>query len=547
MRNYGKMIFVMILGTLMSQSLMAEVIHPIDYPFNPTAEKNPFHLTFSAQTRKKFNMSKGAIRTAMKNSPDWANMDERIRSKISKNMKNFYQLHWDYLSLYWDKEKGISIVATVKQPSRIYLNRTRFNGPEDMAFEFSRTQPINAKTKRPYFELTPELLVKLEEETGTQLTQEQKNWLSDYASVLNENFHYFYGESFFAFQDVIGEVDKSELIGRFYPNKLFLKEEQELFVPTVDQERNFLYLKLIATMSEQKQAEVLKMLIGLPQNKEERETLLNDTERLLTEYGMKKHEKTVTKIVKELKKNNLDDRKEQILLNKLFSIIEKSRFKYVLYSRYMQTSTDTLEQIMPYVSDRNQKLAEQVRHDLERVDEIHANKKKIGAVIGRPLYHYDKVMKDFSVDSSNCVGQGESRILLPGKVYDMVPYANATRREIVMVLNARASHYSKIFDCFVDMMNDVYHFAQEKGADMDALQNNDTAFEKAVYLLSAQAIGACHQIVNDDYTKVVASHNNVKYDDARSLAEKIKLKPFNAHSVIRNKIPNQGKTKELQR
>lgn len=547
MRKYSKMFFVMIMGTLMSQSLMAEVLHPIDYSFNPTAEKNPAQLLLSEKARKKFNMSKGAIRSAMKSSPDWENMDERLRSKLSKNMKNFYQIDWDYCSLYWDKDKGISVVSTVNQPSRIYFNRTRFNGPEDMAFELARTLPINEKTNRPYFDLTPELLVKLEEQTGTKLTPEQKDWLSAYASVLNENFHYFYGEPFFMFQDVMDEVDKSELIGRFYPNKLFLKAEQELFVPTVEQERNFLYLKLIETMSESKQDEVLKMLIGLPEDKEMRKVLLDDTERLLTEPGMKKYKKTVEKIVKELKKNNLDARKEKVLLNKLFPIMKKSRFKYDLFARYMQTTPDALGQIMPFVSEKHQGLVKQVKSDLDRIDEIYANKIKIGSVLGRPLYNYDRVMKNFSLMSSNCHGKGESRVTLPGNVQDTVLYSNATRGSLVLILNSRYTQLANVGVSFLQMTEDINTLAKEQGVDMTNPQNNRTAFKQAIYMLSSQAIDACNQVMDHKYTKEVIQYNVTDFGEERRMSEKIKLKPFNVRTITNHKTPMQCEIKEMER
>ncbi len=547
MRRYSKMFFVMIFGSLMSQSLMAENLCPLDYPFNPTSEKNPFHLSLSEKARKSFNLSKGAIRSLVKNSPKYATMDERIRSKISRNSKNFYQLDWDYVSLYWDKDKGVSIVGTVNSPSAIYVNRTRFNGPEDMAHELARTEPINMRTNRPYFELTPELLIKLEEQTNTKLTQEQKDLLRDYASVLNENFHYFFGEPFFVFQDVINELDKSELIGRFFPNKLYMKKGQEYFVPSVEQERNFLYLKLIGTLSASKQKEVIQQLFRLPEDKTIRENLLNDTERLLTEFGMKKYEKTVVKIVKELKKENLNEKKETALLKKLLPIIDKSRFKYDLYSRYLQPREDTLEQIMLLVDDKNQKVAEQIQYDIERVAEIHKNKMKIGSVLGRPLYNYDKVMRQFSVASSNCQGRGESKILLADGNYDTVYYSNATQANLVIIFNSRYAQLGKVGVSFSQLVQDIQTYAKEQKVDLSDINNNSTAFGQAMYLLSKQASTACVQVLQDEYTKEVIKFTGLRLDDKRSMAEKIKLKPFNSQMLVDKKVRKQRENKELER
>ncbi len=535
---FYKLAKVLSTALLITQPLMAEVVFPVDYPFNPTTtEEIPAALRIPKRILQK---STNHIYNALKNSPDWIDLNKELKAKILKNRNNFAQVSFDMYSFYWDKENGVHIVGGgLKSPS-IHFQRTKLNYPEDMAFELQRTAAINKNTKRPYFELTPQFLQTLETQTNTQLSTEQRHWLNDYAAVLNENFHFFYGERFFWFHDVIKEVEYRNLMGRYYPIKFFLRAEQELFIPSVEQEANFLYLKLIDVLPKKQQIEVLKKLVDLPKDKKTREKLLNDTERLLTEPGMKKYSKVVVNAVKELKNHRLPTVRKQVLLHSLLPIIEKSRFKYELHSRYIHPSPDTLKYITKLLPDNHKALAQQVSHDLERIDEIYENKMEIGMIIGRPVYNLDKVFvnRPCTLLGSMCHGFTTTRVLLPDIGAIEVASPDAHKAGDINILNARSSQMEQIGPCFLEMMKDIDYLAKEHHVYLDDIHANKTAFSLAMAHLSCQAIAACHQVLESDYANNFLFKENIEFmmsksgrhgtdiGKERSLAEAIPLKPY---------------------
>lgn len=542
---FNKLAKVLTTTFLITQPSMADVVYPVDYPFNPTSEKLPIYLTLSKKTQQKFEAASPThIYKVITNSRDWEKLDKELRSKVLKNKKNFAQVDFEIYSLYWDKENGIHILAAGLERPTIHFQRTMLNRPEDMAFELQRTAAINKKTNRPYFELTPQFLRTLEKQTNNKLTTEQRDWLTDYASVLNENFHFFYGERFFWFHDVIKEVNKRNLMGRYFPRKFFLRAEQELFIPSIKQETNFLYLKLINTLPQKEQANILKSLIDLPSDNQERINLLNDTERLLTEPGMKKHSKQVTLLIKALKREDLDTKQRKSLLANLLPIIQQSRFKYDLYSRYIQTTPRTLEKIISLVPANHKTLVEQIRHDLARIDEIYENKMKIGTVIGRPVYNLDKVFanRQCTLLNSLCHGATDTRVTLPANGTITVTSPDAGDAGITM-LNARSSQLGNIGPSFIEMIKDIDFLAKEHDVCLDDIHKNKTAFTLAMAHLSCQAINACYQVLESDYACNFLYKENIELimsksgkhgidiGKERSLAEAIQLQPYDPTQI----------------
>ena len=172
---------------------------------------------------------------------------------------------------------------------------------------------------------------------------------------------------------------------------------------------------------------------------------------------------------------------------------------------------------------------------------------KIGSVLGRPLYNYDKVMRQFSVASSNCQGRGESKILLADGNYDTVYYSNATQANLVIIFNSRYAQLGKVGVSFSQLVQDIQTYAKEQKVDLSDINNNSTAFGQAMYLLSKQASTACVQVLQDEYTKEVIKFTGLRLDDKRSMAEKIKLKPFNSQMLVDKKVRKQRENKELER
>ena len=86
---FNKLAKVLTTTFLITQPSMADVVYPVDYPFNPTSEKIPVYLTLSKKTQQKFEAASPThIYKVIKNSRDWENLDKELRSKVLKNKKN---------------------------------------------------------------------------------------------------------------------------------------------------------------------------------------------------------------------------------------------------------------------------------------------------------------------------------------------------------------------------------------------------------------------------------------------------------------------------
>lgn len=94
-------------------------------------------------------------------------------------------------------------------PLRIY--------PDSFLFSYKKEEPINPATGKPWIFLSATILKKIQKETQQMLSEDDKQYLKDILSILNENFHYYYGMEF------VSPAERQEytidLVGKLLPRK----------------------------------------------------------------------------------------------------------------------------------------------------------------------------------------------------------------------------------------------------------------------------------------------------------------------------------------
>lgn len=501
---YKKPVVLGILGLLIGQ-LNARTVYLIDLPKNQSD-------TISPQTKRSFKSREiyklnevprtpAEIAEILKNSEEYRLMDPQIKKWVDSNEKNYIGLGGREAVLYYDQESGIEVGMQV---NIIFVHLAAITRPEAMAFDYTYTEPVHPKTKQPYFHLTGKQLKEYETATGITLTPDEKHWLRDLESVLNENIHYFYGEPFVNLAKVVPDKDRRLLIGTYLPPRMLATQELETFIPTQEMEAGRLWLRLADSVSKEKQKAVITYLMRLPEEAEAKKTLLADTDRWLTEFGTSEAtKKAVDRLIPALAKAT-DSKTEKKLLKELYPLIDQSRYRLELFSRYIQSPKETtrfLEQIQKYVKDK--KIMVQTQADLERVDQIYANKLSFGQELGRPLYHHWQYVKRVSKGgTADCMDHGTMWIFLKDSKKQTVwtfnrAYPGPYNTGIHLNLAEKASQTYLCPYEINQMSEGLKKIAAEKGVDVTDETANSTAFQRALYNINHQV-----QFVSEQLQKI---------------------------------------------
>lgn len=181
-------------------------------------EYNPSKRTVSGRlgTRKR---SVPAMYSRYKKASNYEDVHPAFKALIEQNCKN-YRDYGGRSLLYLNEEDGFGLYET---GGTILLYRSRFFG-DDAAWTYQKEPAINPQTDRPWIELSASEL-KTVMRGSKKMDEPDQEFLKDLLSILNENFHYFYGMQLVD----LGRdpnVDPAQLMGKFVPTKFFLFDKQ---------------------------------------------------------------------------------------------------------------------------------------------------------------------------------------------------------------------------------------------------------------------------------------------------------------------------------
>ena len=148
-------------------------------------------------------------------------MHPTIREWVDNYRKHYFQDSPKSVVLYNDNENGIQIrmysQASNKENALIVFARTKFF-EDDVLWEYKKEPAINPQTGRPWIELSASEL-RTAMRGGKKMDEPDQQFLKDVLSILNENFHYFYGMQLVD----LGrnpDLNPEELIGKIIPQKV---------------------------------------------------------------------------------------------------------------------------------------------------------------------------------------------------------------------------------------------------------------------------------------------------------------------------------------
>lgn len=181
-------------------------------------EYNPSERTVSGRlgTRKR---SVPTMYSRYKKASNYEDVHPAFKALIEQNRKN-YRDYGGRSLLYLNEEDGFGLYET---GGTILLYRSRFFG-DDAAWTYQKEPAINPQTDRPWIELSASEL-KTVMRGGKKMDEPDQEFLKDVVSILNENFHYFYGMQLVD----LGRdpnVDPAQLMGKFVPTKFFLFDKE---------------------------------------------------------------------------------------------------------------------------------------------------------------------------------------------------------------------------------------------------------------------------------------------------------------------------------
>ena len=183
-----------------------------------TCEYNPSERTVSGRlgTRKR---AVPTMYSRYKKASNYDNVHPAFKALIEQNRNNYREDGGRSL-LYLNEEDGFGLYET---GGTILLYRSRFFG-DDAAWTYQKEPAINPQTDRPWIELSASEL-KTVMRGGKKMDEPDQEFLKDVLSILNENFHYFYGMQLVD----LGRdpnVDPAQLMGKFVPTKFFLFDKE---------------------------------------------------------------------------------------------------------------------------------------------------------------------------------------------------------------------------------------------------------------------------------------------------------------------------------
>ena len=189
-------------------------------PYDPRTQKTEFEQQGVNVFGK---LTAAQIRQRVVRSRMYDTMHPTIREWVDGYRKNYFHDSAESVVLYNDNQNGIQIrmhhQVTNAQDAQIVFARTRFF-EDDVAWNYQKEPAINPQTGRPWIELSASELRTVNR--GNKVMDEpDQEFLQDVLSILNENFHYFYGMQLVD----LGrnpETNPEELIGKLIPGKMLV-------------------------------------------------------------------------------------------------------------------------------------------------------------------------------------------------------------------------------------------------------------------------------------------------------------------------------------
>lgn len=201
-------------------------------------EYNPSERTVSGRlgTRKR---SVSAMYRRYKKASNYEDVHPSFKALIEQNRDN-YRYYGGRSLLYLSEQDGFGLYEF---GGKILLYRTRVFA-DDAAWTYQKEPALNPFTGRSWIELSASEL-KTVLRGGKKMDEPDQQFLKDVLSILNENFHYFYGMQLVD----LGRdphVDRAQLMGKFMPPKIvfFGKQVDMLDLSNYSEQQVSLYRQL---------------------------------------------------------------------------------------------------------------------------------------------------------------------------------------------------------------------------------------------------------------------------------------------------------------
>lgn len=245
MKKYSQLVLWSIFSVLMVQTISAKEVLSADFdPTTVKTESDERIIQANIRRGEKLDATTDEIYKLLKKSDDYEKMHPILKKWVDQNKENFFQVSPSYYILYRDADVGAEVNFTIGQKDKVLLhfNRTYFKSPEDAAFEYKQTPAINPTTKKPWINVDKNEVKRIIQNTKQKFSKEDSAYLTDLLGVLNENFHFYYGEPFVILK---GNVkDKSTLIGKYKPLRVLAYDAFDEFLPPESEQKRELSKKL---------------------------------------------------------------------------------------------------------------------------------------------------------------------------------------------------------------------------------------------------------------------------------------------------------------
>lgn len=240
MKKYSKIFLLCTFSALMTQMLSAKEVLSAD--FAPTTIRTETDERVMGKNRARgatLDATPDEIKKILEEAADYKKMHPTLKKWVDQNKENYWQLSEDTYILYRDEDVGIDIQLYIAPNSKkkfLFLNRTYFKYPEDAAWQYVQTSAVNPKTKKPWIGLDKKEVQQITKNTKQKFSEADKSYIKDLLSILNENFHFYYGEKFVKMDQV---KDLSTLLGKYQPLKVLMYDAFDDFLsPESDQKRD---------------------------------------------------------------------------------------------------------------------------------------------------------------------------------------------------------------------------------------------------------------------------------------------------------------------
>lgn len=238
---YSRLVSLSALGIFAAQVLPAKEVLSAEY--NPTMENNALDERLLNKWSSEITATHADIVKWAQNAENYKRMHPKLKNFLDKNKDAYKAVSSVSYILYRDNTAGFQIKMQHEDgyDGALFLNRTYFNAPEDAAWEYKQTPPVNPKTKKPWIDLSKEEIRQIIKETKQTFSKEDVSYLKDLMSILSENFHFYYGEQFVTTDKI---KDPSALIGKYRPMKTLMYAAFDDFLPDEPAQKRELSQKL---------------------------------------------------------------------------------------------------------------------------------------------------------------------------------------------------------------------------------------------------------------------------------------------------------------